>query len=198
MNKLSILIATLPERSHLFTRMINMLNVGTRPDVEVIADGRGREIPTGQKRNDLISQCTGTHFVFVDDDDFVLNDYTNELANAIQSDPDVVTFNGYMTTNGSGHVDWIIRLGEKYEARQDADGITRYYRFPNHLCAFKKSKVHYIKFPNIWQQEDFEWARIVNDAKQVNGIWHSGVNTVCKSEVHIDKQLYHYDFKTRK
>lgn len=185
-NRLSILIATLPERSQQFTRMINLLNVGTRHDVEVIADGRGREIPTGQKRNDLITQCSGTHFCFVDDDDEVMNDYTNELAKAIQSDPDVVTFKGRMTTNGSANVDWIIRLGERYEARQDTDGITRYYRWPNHLCVFKKVLVQHVKFQHIWQQEDFKWSEEIKN------------RGLLKNEIHIDKQLYHYKFSTRK
>lgn len=185
MNKLSILIATLPERTQQFTRMINLLNVGTRPDVEVIADGRGREIPTGQKRNELIQKCSGTHFCFVDDDDWVSGDYVEQFVKAMQSDPDVITLCGWMTTDGGSHVDWIIRLGEKYEARTE-NAVTKYYRFPNHLCSFKKIKVQHIKFPHIWQGEDYEWAKEINDRK------------LLQSEIHIDKQLYHYDFKTRK
>jgi len=186
MNKLSILICTLPERIPQFNNIIRLLNVGTREDVEVIADGRDRFVSTGQKRNDLIAQSTGTHFCFVDDDDEVMNDYTNELAKAIQSDPDVVTFKGRMTTNGGSNVDWVIRLGEKYEARQDADGITRYYRFPNHLCVFKKERVFHVKFPHTWHGEDYEWAKAIHD------------RGLLKTEVHIDKQLYHYQFSTRK
>lgn len=186
MNKLSILICTLPERIPQFNRIIQLLNVGTREDVEVIADGRPRNIPTGTKRNDLIAQCSGTHFCFVDDDDYVIPEYVNLLAEAIKSDPDVITFQGWMTTNGLHRVDWIIRLGEKYEARKDADGITRYYRFPNHLCAMKKKNVEHVKFKPIWQGEDYAWAKEINDKK------------LLKTEAHIDKQIYHYDFHTGK
>lgn len=185
MLKLSILIATLPERSHQYMHMIDLLHVGTRDDVEVICDGRGRHIPTGQKRNELIQQCSGTHFCFVDDDDWVSNDYIEELVKAMTFNPDVITFRGWMTTNGGSRVDWIIRLGEKYEARQE-NGITKYYRFPNHLCVFKKQLVQYIKFPHIWQGEDYQWAKEIKD------------RDLLKSEVHIDKELYHYQFKTHK
>lgn len=186
MLKLSILICTLPERAKQYMHMIDLLHVGTREDVEVICDGRGRHIPTGQKRNELIQQCSGSHFCFVDDDDEVMNDYTNELAKAIQSDPDVVTFCGTMLTNGTNKVDWVIKLGEKYEARKDSDGITRYYRHPNHLAVMKKTIVQHIKFPHVWQQEDFIWSSEIKN------------RGLLKTEVHIPKQLYLYDFKTRK
>lgn len=183
--KLSILIATLPERSHQYMHMIDLLHVGTRDDVEVICDGRGRHVPTGQKRNELIQECSGTHFVFCDDDDWVSWDYVDELVKAMQSNPDVITFRGWMTTNGNSRVDWTIRLGEKYEARQE-NGVTKYYRFPNHLCAFKKQLVQHIKFPHIWQGEDYAWALEIKN------------RDLLKSEVHIDKELYHYQFKTNK
>lgn len=186
MLKLSILICTLPERAKQYMHMIDLLHVGTRDDVEVICDGRGRHIPTGQKRNELIQQCTGSHFVFCDDDDEVTGDYVEELVKAMQYDPDVITFCGWMTTNGNSRVDWIIKLGEKYEARKDQDGITRYYRWPNHICAFKKSVVQHIKFPHIWQQEDFKWSEEIKN------------RGLLRTEVHIDKQLYHYKFSTRK
>lgn len=183
--KLSILIATLPERVSQFNETIRQLNVGTRHDVEVIADGRPRSVSTGQKRNDLINQCTGTHFIFRDDDDWTHPDYVSEMVKAMQSNPDVITLQGWMTTNGGSRVDWIIKLGEKYEARTE-NGVTKYYRFPNHLCAFKKTVVQHIKFPHIWQGEDYKWALEIKE------------RDLLKTEVHIDKQLYHYQFKTNK
>lgn len=155
-------------------------------EVEVLTDNRSSIVSTGQKRNDLIARAQGDYVSFIDDDDFVTDDYVFWLLSGIEKEPDVVTMKGFMTTNGGARVEWIIKLGERYEARKDADGITRYYRFPNHLCAMKKSKIINFKFPHKWHGEDYEFALKIHE---------SGV---LKSEAHIDKQLYHYDFSTKK
>lgn len=187
--KLSILICTLPERINLLNRLVGILNNQINScfaNIEIITDNRARGTSVGQKRNDLIKRATGDYFCFIDDDDTITHEYISSLISAIEQNPDVVTFKGFMTTNGAARVDWIIKLGEKYEARKDADNITRYYRFPNHLCAFKTSLVKHFTFPAINQGEDYQWALRIHE---------SGV---LKTEVHIDKMIYHYDFRTNK
>jgi glycosyltransferase involved in cell wall biosynthesis len=176
--KLSILIPTLPESSHYLDRILNCL--GKHEEVEVIIDDRGRDIPTGTKRNDLIQKASAPYFSFVDCDDLTFN-YIPEILKAIEKNPDVVTFQGFMTTDGSHKTDFIIKLGEGYEQRAG-----KYYRWPNHLCAFKKSKVEHVKFPNTWHGEDYAWSIQI---RQLN---------LLESEVHIPYHLYHYDFRTQK
>lgn len=188
--KLSILIPTLPERRFQLNRLIGILNDQihlSNADCEILIDDRPKNNPSvGQKRNELIKRATGEYFCFIDDDDFITQDYISLITKAISFNPDVITFKGWMTTNGGAHVDWIIKLGEKYEARKDTDGITRYYRFPNHLCAFKNELVKDFTFHAISQGEDYQWALKINNTG------------VLKTEIHIDKQIYHYDFKTNK
>lgn len=187
--KLSILICSLPDRSHMLNRLGTRLRTqidSLGAEVEILIDDRPRGISVGQKRNDLLKQATGNYFCFIDDDDNVDNDYLKLILEGIDKGVDVVTFCGWMTTNGSSRVDWVIKLGERYEARKDNDGITRYYRFPNHLCSFKKSKVHLFYFPSINQGEDFQWALKIHESGCL------------KTEHHITKQIYHYDFKTNK
>lgn len=178
--KLSILIPTLnePDRVEFLRRLRSVLDPQLTNDVEVCINDAGRFMSTGQKRNELIKNSTGDYFVFLDDDDMISSDYVSEILDAITRKPDVVTFQGWMTTNGASRVDFIIRLGEKYEER---DG--KYYRFPNHLCAFKRSLVDKIKFPLQTHGEDYIWAKKINDHK------------LLKTEVHIPKQLYHYQFR---
>jgi glycosyltransferase involved in cell wall biosynthesis len=65
--KLSILIATLPGREHFLRKVKSYL--GTHPEVEILEDARPKNIETGKKRNDLIQNCKGEYFCFVDDDD---------------------------------------------------------------------------------------------------------------------------------
>lgn len=197
---LSILIPTLPERAASLARVIQLL--GNYPEVEILTDSRGREVTTGEKRNALIDRATGEYVMFQDDDDEPLPDLINHILTSIRNgSPDCVTYTGFMTTNGANRVEWVIKLGERYEARQGVDGITRYYRFPNHLCAIKRSIAAQVKFPHIWQGEDFAWAKILNDARTVPGTntWMTGPNPMLKTSVHVESPpLYHYAFRTQK
>lgn len=181
--KLSILIPTLPEpesQSYL-KRLISVLDQqGSFMNVQVITHDGPRSMPTGTKRNELISRAKGEYFSQIDCDDLVPNNYVSDLLKAIEQNPDVITFKGFMTTNGANKSNFIIKLGSDYTEKNG-----HYYRWPNHLCCFKKSLVQHIKFEPIWQQEDYLWSLAVKN---------SGV---LKNEIHIDKDMYHYDFKTK-
>lgn len=181
---LSILICTLPERVELLTRLKNILEPQVKRHegiVEIRIHDAGRSMSTGDKRNQLVTNCSGEYFTFIDDDDLVPIYYVDELLKAIISKPDVITFIGYMTTNGKDRRDFTIKLGSNYTEKNG-----HYYRFPNHLCCFKKSLVEHIKFPSVYVQEDYQWAHEVHSKK------------LLKTEVHIPKDLYHYDFRTNK
>lgn len=184
--KLSILIPTLPERHGLLKRLENVLLPQLVEGVEIVKDDRPRGISTGQKRTELISRANGEHVCFIDDDDMVSVYYVSEIMKALESNPDCVTFDGWMTTNGGSRVDWSIKLGERYEARRDGDGITRYYRFPNHLCPIRKTIARQVIFPAKYQGEDYEWAKAIND------------RGLLKTSVHIPLKLYHYEYRTVK
>lgn len=178
--KLSILICTLPERVEFFKRLFTSLSAQKTPDVEICFDERDNSVPTGLKRNDLIKNSTGEYFCFIDDDDNVSSDYITLIMDGISKGVDVVTFCGWMTTNGSSKIDFVIKLGEAYEKRNG-----KYFRFPNHLCPMRRSVVDGIRFPDIWMGEDYAFAKKIADRK------------ILKTEHHIEKQIYHYDFKTK-
>lgn len=191
---LSILIPTLPERSKLLQRVCEHLGTFNPDEVEILTDHRGREITTGQKRNDLIARAKGSHVSQVDDDDFPQKGYIQSIVDAIKlSNPDCVTFNGWYTENLGPRINFTIRLGEKYEARNG-----HVYRFPNHLAAIKTEIAKSVKFPHQTIGEDFEWAKIMNDAKQDRGVWVSGKNPRLKTSVHIERDLYYYDYRSVK
>ncbi len=180
---LSILIATLPERAHFLDKMRGYL--GPLPEgVEIVTDDRARNIPTGTKRNDLIRKAGGVWVVFVDDDDRVEPDYVSLIVEALKANPDCVTFQGtyFDTCNPTPtRMDWTIKLGEKYEARGN-----HIYRWPNHLAVMRKSIASQIRFPDIWQGEDYQWSKQIAE------------RGLLKTEVHIPKQLYHYIYVSRK
>jgi hypothetical protein len=177
---LSILICTLPERTEKLARLMAIL----KPQIENINDlveikihDAGRSMPTGTKRNELIVQSQGHYFCFIDDDDVVPEYYVEELLNAIMKTPDVITFIGYMTTNGLKRENFTIRLGSDYVT---VDG--HHYRFPNHLCCFKRSAVDQVRFQDIWYQEDYRYALEIKN------------KNLLQSEVHIEKVMYWYDW----
>lgn len=182
--KLSILIPTLPERHNLLTRINNILLPQVAryaTQVEIKYHDAVKSITTGEKRNQLIQNCEGEYFSFVDDDDLVPVYYVDELMKAIAFNPDVITFCGHMTTNGASRQNFTIKLGSEYVTRNN-----HHYRFPNHLCCFKKSLVQHIKFPHQYMQEDYQWAKAIHDRK------------ILKNEVHLPIEMYHYDFISNK
>jgi glycosyltransferase involved in cell wall biosynthesis len=184
---LSILIPTLPERWTLLRPLINSLTTqaGTF-EVELIIDDKARgAVTTGQKRNDLIERSLGEYFVFIDDDDEIPQYYLSEIFKAIEHNPDVITFNGHMTTDGIDPVDFEIRLNHPY-INDPREGKDYYLRFPNHLCPMKRELVKDFKFPDVTMGEDYAWAKQIHD---------SGV---LKTEYVIEKNMYHYKFISKK
>lgn len=180
--KLSILIPTLPERYQILKRLTTILDRTKNDNVEIRFHDAGRSVmSTGEKRNKLLESAEGDYFCFIDDDDVVPEYYISEMLNAISQNPDVITFIGYMTTDRQNRQDFTIKLGSEYVTRNN-----HHYRFPNHLCAFKRELVGHVKFPHINVGEDYQWAKRIHDLK------------ILKSEVHINKVMYHYDFNSKK
>lgn len=183
MNSLAILICTLPERADKLRRLTRSLDhqISARNFAFYKVHDAGRSMSTGTKRNQLIEQSDSDYFSFIDDDDQVSGDYISSILQASETKPDVITFNGWMTTNGANRKNFTIKLGSEYTEKNG-----HYYRFPNHLCAFRREVVRHIKFPDVWQAEDYSWAKQINDRR------------LLKTSVHIEKDLYHYDFVSNK
>lgn len=183
---LDILIPTLnePHYNQLLKRLLSILSPQVEKysgNVKIHIHDAGRSMTTGQKRNELIANSEGEYFSQVDSDDMVSPYYVDELMKAIAYSPDVVTFTGFMTTDGRNRKDFTIKLGERYEERHG-----RYYRYPNHLCCFKREVVKDVKFRNLWQLEDYHWATEIDRRK------------LLKKEIHINKWMYQYAFVSRK
>lgn len=145
-------------------------------EVEIRLHDAGRGVmSTGEKRNKLIESARGEYFCFIDDDDVVPEYYVSEILKALESKPDVVSFIGYMTTDKGNRQDFTIKLGSPYVTRNN-----HHYRFPNHLCPMKRELVMHRKFPHTNIGEDYLWA--------------VGLQPLLKTEVHINKHMYWYDF----
>jgi glycosyltransferase involved in cell wall biosynthesis len=184
--KLSILIPTTEDRKEYLDRLLDVLKPQAflySDRIEVCINSSGKHMTTGTKRNNLIEEAIGDYIVFLDDDDMITPDYVQKILDATMTNPDVITFRGFMITDNRFEtvVEFILHHGEKYEAR---DG--KYYRFPNHIVPMRKELVKDFKFPDVWLGEDYTWAKAIHDAG------------VLKTHVHIDQMLYFYLFRSNK
>lgn len=154
--RLSILIATMPQRASLLERLLDHLwaQVLRRPtEVEVLVDGAGGT--TGAKRNRLLQQAIGDFVAFVDDDDWVCHDYVDRTLDAIGKVPeaDCVEFQGAIMLPGQPEERF--HHSTEYASWFKKDGI--YRRCPNHLNAVRRTLALSVGFPDqtVYEDRDF-------------------------------------------
>lgn len=178
---LSILICTMPKRAVMLDTLISSLfaQIGDYP-VEIIASDDMR-VTTGAKRNDLLQKAHGEYVVFIDDDDTISPDYISEIMKALESKPDAVGLNGFITTNGINKKEWRVSRNFAYK---EIGGI--YFRYNNHLSPVKRSIALQIKYPDKTFGEDFDYATRLHKSRLI------------KTEVYINKHLYNYNYISNK
>lgn len=184
--KLSILICTLPHRQGVFTDLCESLysqikDCDAENEVEVLTDDDNK-LTTGQKRNNLLTRANGDFIVFVDDDDEVDAEYVKEILTVIKAHPDIdcVGINGVISFDGDKSKPWSISIkhGHWHETNE------MYLRTPNHISPVRRSIALQAKFPDISYGEDMEYSK--------------RILPMLKSEVCIEKPLYHYKYVTKK
>ena len=178
---LSILICTLPERIGYLSLLLQALSPQKTDEVEILTESDNGTISTGRKRNILLQRSKGKYVVFIDDDDMIAPTYVKDILTAAESNPDAIVFNGIMTTNGTDERKWFISKDYSYEAKNVA-----YYRYPNHIVPRRREIALAFPFQDIRIGEDYAWATAIHNAKLI------------KTEVKIEKELYHYQFRTNK
>jgi glycosyltransferase involved in cell wall biosynthesis len=100
MTKLSILIATVPERWSSFDRIAKELIRQKTNDVQISVDETPKsKLSIGAKRQRLLERAEGEYIVFVDDDDIVMPNYIDSILKALESGPDCVDMDILMLTN---------------------------------------------------------------------------------------------------
>lgn len=176
---LSILICTIPKRKYLLDLLVKELKSQIVKDVEIISDNGNGTI--GAKRQRLLEKAQGEYVVFVDDDDWISKDYVSSILFALESQPDVVGFMGWITTNGRQKTNFKISKDCGYHKT-----VRGYERFNNHLSPVKRTIALQIGYKDISWQEDYDYAvRLVNSG-------------LIKTERFISKALYFYRYITSK
>lgn len=145
--------------------------------VEILAleDNMTRSI--GAKRNALLGASQGRYVVFVDDDDWVADDYVASLLAGAEQHVDVVTFNGEVTLNGG--TPFLVRYSLEYRQSHNLDRM--WLRIPNHLCAIRRELAVAVSFPDVCVGEDADYA--------------TRLRPTLRTEHHIERVLYWYRYR---
>lgn len=182
---LSILIASITGRERQLATLIEELSTQIKDCdavelIEVIHCTDNRQMSIGAKRQALLEAATGAYIVYCDDDDQLSNNYLSEVLKALLTLPDCVGFNGTMTTNGKQSERWEISMRNKIWGKKHG----RYLRHTNHLTPVKRDIAIKVGFKDIRHSEDYEYSM--------------GLIPHLKTEVFIDKELYYYNYISKK
>jgi glycosyltransferase involved in cell wall biosynthesis len=180
--KLSILIATIPGREHLFGRLMSHLwrQVDTLP-VEIIYDASTKEsMSIGAKRQRLLESAKGEYIVFIDDDDWVVNDYVEAILQATITNPDCIGFQ--VEVNGMGRRK-LANASNRYERWGEKQDGFDFVRTIYHKTPVKREHALAIGFSDMRFAEDHQYS----DKLKASGL--------LKKEAYIDRVLYIYRYR---
>lgn len=183
---LSVLICTLTSRKEQLKALHSHLSKQIEDnhlteEVEILIFEDAGRYPVGMKRNALIEAAQGIFICFVDDDDWVADDYIVSICDTIINNPniDCIGIKGLLVSEDLGNKQFIHSV--KYSEYTEDSKF--YYRPPNHLNPIRKRLVNGYKFPITNFGEDYNWATLICKDK------------ILKDEVFLDKILYFYNFE---
>jgi hypothetical protein len=176
---LSILIPCIPSRFDKAQKLIKKLEkiIGNKK-IEIICLIDNKTKTIGEKRDNLVQISNGRYFMFLDDDDDLLN--LDEVYERTFLDVDVITSKSECRNSNGSKFIVTHHLGSKIEHNNDGQGnYLDCNRPPFHINAWNKKYKKY-HFPYVNYAEDWGWLKqFIDEAKE---------------ESFIDKIVYKYNF----
>jgi hypothetical protein len=159
MTQLSILIPSIPSR---FDKAIGLYQkivflVGER-DIEILMLTDNKKRTIGEKREALKNASNGKYFMFVDDDDDLVD--LEDLYNATFEDVDVITFQQLCLNADKTTFKVTFGLGNEIEHTSHNGRYLDCKRPPFHICAWNQRFKDY-QFPSVNYAEDWGWLQQV-------------------------------------
>lgn len=208
--KLSICIATMPQRYEALVVLLSRLDIDHRSgrtedyfcgtltrytdqarSLEVLCyatpryDKVNEALSYGGKRNALIDAATGGHVAFFDDDDEPHPEYVQRIMKALEEDPDVVGFKvacyGYANGCKSPEIMEPADVSIRYKGWGNDQNGFKYVRYPHHLAPTRREHAMAIGYRGHYG-EDHDYSIRMEASGRL------------KTEVHIDEFLYIYRF----
>jgi glycosyltransferase involved in cell wall biosynthesis len=177
MKTLSILTCTLENRKNKFKKLEKFLykQASFHGHTQLLANCDNGEKSIGEKRNELLCAAKGDYVVFVDDDDWVSDDYVSRILLAINyKNPDCCGIEGLLIVDNLNPIKFIHSLRYK-EWRQNGK---EFERTPNHINPIKRELALSIGFNKISHGEDHDFSK--------------RIQPILKTEVFISNPLYFY------
>lgn len=172
--KLSLLVATVPARASLLSRLLWTLESQLVDGVEVLIHA-APDLPIGTKSNELYAAASGEFVARIDDDDLVAQDYVIMLADVLDLGADFVGFKILHTVNGVYDAEY----PHDYTRGQTEPGAV--IRGISAQMVLPTEVVRGVSFGNSYH-DDFAWAQAVTKV------------FTPKMPAYIDRALYHYDY----
>ncbi len=177
--RLSILTPSIPSRLDRLATLIASVNeqIGELP-VEHLWLGDNKRRTIGEKRDALLRDAIGEYVAFVDDDDAILPGYVDSILGAMQTLPDVITFDQDAFFDGK-------RFGVTFRhGKSNSELVENQIRTRSawHVCAWRRDIALTSRFPPVNYGEDWDFC--------------APLNNMTLREVHIDKVLHQYHFRT--
>lgn len=151
-------------------------------EVELYVDGRGREVPIGQKRTDMYQKANGLFVVQWDSDDWISEHGIATILMAIKQNPNVdcITYEEYVHINGVNYTsnhsieysDW-----EGEGNTEFPDGFN-FHRTPYMKDVIRTEIAKSVPVPDLRWSEDYEWSKLIKP--------------LLKTETHLQEEIYHY------
>ena len=158
--KLSILICSVEnnERQESLNKLLHELNHQVCSNyaeniVEILVEKDNGTMSVGEKRNVLIDKANGEYICFIDDDDFIANNYLNLILQNLTKDILII------------RIDHRINGGKAKEIQPSLyiDNLeTNEFIFRAnhlHLCPHLKMKSNWVKFKEINFAEDLDYSQ---------------------------------------
>ena len=160
--KLSILICSvdIEERQIKLKKLISELNRQISKNyaeeiIEVIVDTDNMNKSVGQKRNDLIQKSQGEFICFIDDDDFISENYLSSILHHLNSGIDILLIGIEHIVNGVNQTKILPSL--YIDNLNTGEAVLKTNHF--HLCPHKKSIAERVLFDCINFAEDMIYSQ---------------------------------------
>ena len=161
-----------------FQRQISVF--GLHDLIHIQIDGRGKEVPIGQKRNDLYQLALGKYVVQWDSDDWIAADGLYWIIEACKKDVDVVTYKELCVMNG------IVKQSDHslfYNKWEDNFNGWDFVRTPFFKNPIRTEIAKQVQVPPIRFNEDEQFSYAIKPLLQ--------------TEHDIDQFIYHYIYSPK-
>jgi len=123
--------------------------------VEILIDADNMTKSVGQKRNDLISKAKGHFVCFIDDDDFITENYLSTILNHLNIRIDILLIGISHIENGINKIKILPSLFIDNLTTNEVVFKTNHF----HLCPHKKSIAELISFDCVNFAEDMIYSQ---------------------------------------